>query len=421
MEYQLRVVDLFFSFGSKEILKNINMHIKPSVFISIVGPNGSGKTTFLKNISTYLKPQRGVIFIGSDDINRLSRKEISKRISVVPQNTSLEFDYKVKDMVMMGRYPYVKRFRSETTKDMEIVEKAMVYTNTLALSDRMFNELSGGEKQRVILAQALAQQPCILLLDEPVSHLDLQHQVEILDLIKRMSLQDSLTVIAVLHDLNMASVYSDYIVMLKEGKIYEEGEPEKVLNRENIAKVFNTDVFINNNPITGRPYIYTLSNIPKPRRNLKIHMICGGGSGFDFIRILSVNGFKVTTGVLNIGDSDWTVSKEYQLDIAEETPFVGISDFAYERNKELASKADVILLMPIYFSNANIRNLKILLENELKDKTIYICDDDNFHKRDFSKGEALSLYEQIKKRDNVKLCHESELMNFLIRLDELYG
>lgn len=414
MDYQLIVNDLSFRFGSKEVLKNINMNIKPGAFISIIGPNGSGKSTFLKIISTYLKPQKGIILLGSEEISKLSRKETSKKISVVPQNTSLEFDFKVKDIVMMGRHPYIDRLRGETVDDIRIVEKAMLYTNIMMLSDRMFNELSGGEKQRVILAQALAQEPKILLLDEPVSHLDLQHQVEILDLIKKMSISEALTVIAVLHDLNMASVYSDYIVMLKEGSILYEGEPEIVLNHKNIAKVFNIDVYINDNPMTGKPYIYTLSSIPKPEHKTKIHIICGGGSGLDLIRALSSQGFSLTTGVLNIGDSDWAISKEYQLDIAEEIPFVKISQNAYKKNKELILNADVIVLMPIYFSNANIKNLEILLEEEFKNKTIYILDDNNFTKRDFTEDRASSIYKRIKERDNVRLINKNELIDILM-------
>lgn len=138
------------------------------------------------------------------------------------------------------------------------------------------------------------------------------------------------------------------------------------------------------------------------------------------IRNLLSDGFIVSTGVLNIGDSDWTISKEYQLDIAEEIPFIDISPDAYKRNKDLALKADIIILMPVYFSKANIKNLEMLLEEELGDKKIYICGDDSFEKRDFSEGVALILYERIKKMDNIKLVHDSELMNLLIRLDECY-
>ncbi len=414
MRYQLQVNNLAFRYGKKEVLKNINMSIKPGTFISIIGPNGSGKSTLLKNISTYLKPQKGIILLDSVEITKQPRRELSKKISFVPQNTSLEFDFKVKDMVMMGRHPYIKKLKGETLDDVKVVERAMLYTNISMLSHRMFNELSGGEKQRVILAQALAQEPKILLLDEPVSHLDLQHQIEILDLIKKMSIIESLTVIAVLHDLNMASSYSDYIVMLKEGSIVYEGVPETVLNQQNIAEVFNINVHINGNPMTGKPYIYTLSGITKPKKDKKIHIICGGGSGQDLIRALYSNGFKISTGVLNIGDSDWAVSNELQIKVAEETPFVEISDNAYKKNKELIMDADIIALTPVYYSNANIKNLEILLDVSLKDKSVYIIDDTNFAKRDFTGGRALGTYEKIKERKSVRLVTQNELIEILM-------
>lgn len=414
MNYQLEINGLAFRYGSKEVLKNINMNIKPGTFITIIGPNGSGKSTLLKNISTYLKPQKGVILLDSKEISKQPRKEVSKKVSFVPQNTLLEFDFKVKDIVMMGRHPYIKKLKGETLKDVKVVEKAMRYTNIMMLSDRMFNELSGGEKQRVILAQALAQEPKILLLDEPVSHLDLQHQIEILDLIKNMSITESLTIIAVLHDLNMASSYSDYIVMLNEGSIIYEGAPETVLNKKNIAEVFNINVHINGNPMTGKPYIYTLSGIKKPKKEKKIHIICGGGSGQELIRILFSNGFKVSTGVLNIGDSDWAVSKECGMDVAEETPFVEISDNSYKKNKELIADADIIVLTPVYYSNANIKNLKILLDVSLINKTLYIIDDAGFDKRDFSEGKATCIYKKIKERNNVGILTQNELIDILM-------
>lgn len=414
MNYQLEVNNLAFGYGSKEVLNNINMNIKPGTFISVIGPNGSGKSTLLKNISTYLKPQKGVILLDSKGIDKLPRKEVSKKISVVPQNISLEFDFKIKDIVMMGRHPYIKKFKGETPEDVKIVEKAMLYTNILTLSDRMFNELSGGEKQRVILARALAQEPKILLLDEPVSHLDLQHQIEILDLIKNMSIKESLTIIAVLHDLNMASSYSDYILMLKEGSIIYEGIPETVLNQENIREVFNINVYINGNPLTGKPYIYTVSGISKPKIESKVHIICGGGSGQELIRVLFSKGFKLSTGVLNIGDTDWAISKECRINVAEEIPFVKISDEIYKKNIEFILDSEIVVLTPVFFSVANIKNLEILLEPELNTKKIYILDDAGFTKRDFTKGKALSIYKKIKERDNVSLVTQSELIDVLM-------
>ncbi|MCQ1528444.1 heme ABC transporter ATP-binding protein [Lutispora saccharofermentans] len=418
MDYEISAEHLGFCYGNKEVLKNINLKIKEGSFISIIGPNGSGKSTLLKTLSGFLKPQRGAVLIGEENLKELSQREISKRLSMVPQNILLEFDFKVKDIVLMGRHPYIKRLKGETPEDIKIVEKAMRYTNILEFSDRLYNELSGGEKQRVILAQALAQQPRVLLLDEPISHLDLQHQVEILDLIKRMSMEEGLASIAVLHDLNMASAYSDHIVMLKAGEIFCEGEPEKVLTAENIAHVFNTDVTVSKNPVTGKTYIYPISTIPKKKRDTKIHIICGGGSGSKLIKELADNGFTVSTGVLNIGDSDWAASKEYELDVAEETPFLNITQKAYEKNLELALAAYCIVLMPIYFSKANIRNLELLTEKQLKDKKIYILGDRDFEKRDYTGGEARSLYKGLKKQLNVIQLEEYELIEALLKADE---
>lgn len=418
MDYEVRVEGLDFSYGNKSILKNINLSIKTGSFVSIIGPNGSGKSTFLRNLSRYLKPQKGVIMLGDDDIRKLSQKEISKRISVVPQNILMEFDYKVKDIVLMGRYPYVKRLKGETAEDIKIAERAMKYTNTLEFSNRHFSELSGGEKQRVILAQALAQQPRVLLMDEPISHLDLQYQVEILDLVKKMTLEEGLTSIAVLHDLNMASTYSDYIIMMKEGKVFCKGEPEKVLTVENIARTFNTNVSISKNPITGKPYIYPISTISKKKRDFRIHIICGGGTGVKLIQELAASGFEISTGVLNIGDSDWAISKEYELDVAEETPFMSISQEAYDKNLELALAADALVLLPIYFSRANIRNLKLLMDERLKDKPIYILENGSFEQRDYINGEALSIYNTLIEKPNVIQIKENQLKEILIKADE---
>jgi len=418
MEYEVRVEGLDFSYENNYILKNINLSIKEGSFVSIVGPNGSGKSTFLKNLSRYLKPQKGIVMLGNDDITKLSQKEISKRLSVVPQNILVEFDYKVKDIVLMGRHPYVKRLKGETPEDIKIAERAMKYTNIMEFSNRNFNELSGGEKQRVILAQALAQQPKVLLMDEPISHLDLQYQVEILDLVKKMTLEEGLTSIAVLHDLNMASAYSDYIVMLKGGEVFCKGEPAEVLTIENIARVFNTNVSISINPATGKTYIYPISTIPKKKRDFAVHIICGGGTGVKLIQELAAAGFTISTGVLNIGDSDWTISKEYELDVAEETPFMAISQEAYDKNLELALSANVLVLLPVYFSKANIRNLKMLIEDRLKDKTIYIVENGSFEQRDYTNGEALSIYNKLIDRPNVIQIKEEQLKEILIKADE---
>jgi iron complex transport system ATP-binding protein len=310
LDYQLSIEKLSFSYELKKVLEQVDMNIKKGSFFCIVGPNGSGKSTLLKVISAALKPQKGVVYLEGRNINHMKSRSVAKLLSFVPQNTSLEFDFKVSDVVLMGRYPYVNRLRGETEEDLEIAERSMKYTNTTHLRDRSFMELSGGERQRVILAQALAQEPEILILDEPVSHLDLQHQVEILNLIKKMCVDRKLTAITVLHDLNMASAYSDYIVMMKDGKVRQQGTPYETLTASGIKEIFNTDVYVSVSPVGNKPYIYALTRPNIEKKGIRVHVICGGGSGSDMIGRLHSEGFELSSGVLAIGDLDWKISKE---------------------------------------------------------------------------------------------------------------
>ncbi|OPJ55391.1 ABC transporter ATP-binding protein [Alkalithermobacter paradoxus] len=257
---KIKVNNLNWSFGNEKILDNIDIQIEKGKFYSIIGPNGSGKTTLFRNISKALEVPRNSIFIENKDISKLSSKDISKRISCVPQNTIVEFDFSVMDVVLMGRTPYLRRFQDETNGDIQIAKKAMEMTNTWHLKDKKINQISGGERQRAIIARAIAQSTDIILLDEPISNLDIHNQVEILDTIKRLNKENDLTVVAILHDLNLASAYSDEILLLNKGKIVSKGTPEKVLTEENIKSVYNMKVSMIKNPSTGKPYIIPIFN-----------------------------------------------------------------------------------------------------------------------------------------------------------------
>jgi iron complex transport system ATP-binding protein len=276
-------------------------------------------------------------------------------------------------------------------------------------------ELSGGERQRVILAQALTQQPQILVLDEPVSHLDLQYQVEILNLIRKMCVDNKLTVVAVLHDLNMASAYSDMIYMLKNGRVRYSGTPLEVFTTESIKDIFNTEVYISVGEIGNKPYIYTLTKPHIESKNKRVHVICGGGSGSEIIKELYLEGYDISTGVIAVGDQDWKTAKEYEADVAEEIPFVAISDKAYRLNKALVQKADYILLTDLYFGKANIRNLELLLDEDINNKPIIIIGDDSFESRDYTEGYAQRLYSSIKAKARVSLINRNELQKELAR------
>lgn len=263
--YSIQVQNLAYSYDDKDILKNLNIDFEENKFYSIIGPNGSGKTTFIKNLSKILEPKKNSILIEDKDIVSYKNKELAKKVSTVPQNTILDFDFSALDIVLMGRSPYISRFQSEKDKDIEIVKNSMEMTNTWHLREKNISSLSGGEQQRVLIARAIAQDTNIILLDEPISHLDLYHQVELLDTIK--FLNRNITVIAILHDLNLAAQYSDYILLMNKGKIIAKGTPEEVVTKRNIKEAYNIDVHLLKNPSNGRPYIIPVSRSSKCLEN----------------------------------------------------------------------------------------------------------------------------------------------------------
>jgi iron complex transport system ATP-binding protein len=254
----ITVQGLSFAFEQEEILKDIDLKIDKGKFYSILGPNGSGKTTLIKNICKTLSTKHGSIYVGEKDIKGLGSREMATEMALVPQNTTVEFDFSALDIVLMGRTPYISRFSRESEEDLNIAQKAMEATNTWQLRHKSINSLSGGERQRVIVARAITQATDIILLDEPISSLDIYHQVEILNTLKELNLKKSITVIAVLHDLNLAAAYSDQIIMMHQGRIHSQGEPEKILDKEKVKEIYGIDVHVIKNPVSGKPHVITL-------------------------------------------------------------------------------------------------------------------------------------------------------------------
>lgn len=238
----LQLKNIFFSYNDRIILKNVSLTVSKGEFIGIIGPNGSGKSTLLKNIYRALKPQKGTILLDGEELYQLHPKKAARKMGVVGQENVVPFDFKVEEIVAMGRSPYKRLFSPDTPDDKKIVFLSLKQIGMEEMAKRSYSQLSGGEKQRVIIARVLAQQPEILILDEPTNHLDVRHQLKIFDLIKNLDV----TVIAAIHDLNIAALYCDKIYVLKNGEIYQSGPPEKVLTPQLIYEVYDikTDVAI---------------------------------------------------------------------------------------------------------------------------------------------------------------------------------
>jgi len=365
LEIMLSANKLIFRYHREPVLDDVSLEIDQGSFVSIIGPNGSGKSTLLKNISAELTPEQGAVMLEKQDIFTINKKILAQSMAVVPQETGGEFAFTVWETVLMGRMPHQKRFQTDSEQDLAIAARAMELTNVWHLRNRLINQLSGGEKQRVVVARALAQEPRILLLDEPTSHLDLQHQLELLELLADLNQSQGLTIIAVLHDLNLAARFSQKIFLLNRGRIFAYGDPAQVLTVDNIRKTYHIEVAVTASAISGGLNIIPLSKQrgrrqeERPAENRPpIHLICGGGSGSYLMEQLHQSGYPVSCGVLNIGDSDWKKARELQIPLAEEAPFAPIGAAALQANEALIQAAEMIIVLPVPFGTGNLANLE---------------------------------------------------------------
>jgi iron complex transport system ATP-binding protein len=388
----LRINNIACRYDAANVLENIDFSAKGGDFIGVVGPNASGKSTLLKSISKVLKPHTGVVFLNERDVHTLKSAEIAKNLAVVPQESMISFAFTALEVVLMGRTPHLNRFEMESRQDLAIAQKSMELTNTWYLAERPIDTLSGGEKQRIIIARALTQEPRVLLLDEPTDHLDINHQIEILDLIKRLSKEKEMVVIGVFHDLNIVSQYCDRLILLHKGRIFAAGGAGDVLTGENIEKVYGVKVTVKEDDISGKLLIHPQRKRMIKEAKAKVHVIAGSGSAVSLMNELADNGYNVSLGVINIGDSDYVAAKALELDIVEEKPFCPITKENYEKNLELIKQADYVILTNIPIGFANIKNLKAAGEAQ----NLIMVEKEPIEKRDYTKGEATKLYHELK-------------------------
>jgi iron complex transport system ATP-binding protein len=252
------VHSISFRYQKDWVLQDISFQVGRGEFIGVIGPNGSGKTTLLKILYRLLSPQQGEVLFELVPLKRMSRIDIAKRIAVVAQETYPLFPFRVIEIVLMGRSPYLGYLMFESERDLEIAKKAMEWTEILSFSERPIDELSGGERKRVFIARALAQEPEVILLDEPTANLDIHHQIEFLDLILSLNRERGLTIIMATHDMNLASEFCDRLILLREGRIYKMGAPKEVITQETIETVYGCEVWVDQNPVSGMPRISLL-------------------------------------------------------------------------------------------------------------------------------------------------------------------
>jgi iron complex transport system ATP-binding protein len=251
----LHVRDLTVAYGELVALRRVSLSLAAGELLGVVGPNGSGKSTLIRAITRLVRPLGGAIHLDGKEVGCLSQRELARWAAVVPQNPHLPDTFSVLEIALMGRTPHLGLLQSEGRADLAVVRRALEQTDTWRLAGRRMGELSGGERQRVVVARALAQETPLLLLDEPTAHLDMGHQAGVLDLVRQLCRREGKAVLAVIHDLSLAGQYCDRLVMLNEGRIVGEGEPQKVLSPRLLASVYGTKVWVFPHPVTGRPIV----------------------------------------------------------------------------------------------------------------------------------------------------------------------
>ncbi len=254
-------------YGEEPILHDISFSLNTGDFVGVIGPNGCGKSTLVRALTAILKPISGHVTLGNQNISSLSPRDISRQIAVIPQDTAILFGFSVLEMVLMGRTPHLKRLQRSGDHDHSVAERALEQTDMHHLKDRKMTELSGGERQRAIIARALAQEPCLLLLDEPDSHLDIGHQIEIFDLLDHLNRTRDLTLLCVSHNLNLAATYCRQLMLMQEGRILATGSPKETITSQNIKTLYGVNAAIHANPTNGAPQITPYSDHRQDERN----------------------------------------------------------------------------------------------------------------------------------------------------------
>lgn len=250
----LKTKDVYLSYGKKEIVKNLNISINKGEIVTFIGPNGSGKSTILKSLSRYLKPTKGKIFIDGEDVHKIDTKKVAKKIAILPQIRAVPEDFTVETLVSYGRFPHLKFGSKLKKEDYQIIDWALEKTGMIKFRDRSVQALSGGERQRAWIAMALAQKTEILILDEPTTFLDISYQLEVLELVKELNETLGLTIIMVLHDLNLASRYSHKLYAIMDGEIYRHGNIRSLITEDILRKVFRVESEVHEDYKNDCPY-----------------------------------------------------------------------------------------------------------------------------------------------------------------------
>jgi iron complex transport system ATP-binding protein len=418
-EVLLDVDGVTFGYERQPLLFDVHVQVRKGEMVGLLGPNGSGKTTLLRLVSGVLQPQQGRILLDGRELQDWGRRGVAQRVAVVPQELHVPFAYTVEQLVNLGRTPFVNLLGSNSRQEAIVVQDAMQASGVTPLANRIFNELSGGERQRVIVAMALAQQPELLLLDEPTSHLDIKYQIDILELVQRLNRERGVTVIAAMHDLNLAARYFPRLLLFQRGVVADAG-PAEVLEPRLLKRVYGIDVQVG--ILRGAQHLSVLppdsASIDDERAREgqpQVLVMAGGGSGELLMRALADVNIPFIAGALNIGDSDHTLALRLASAVITEQPYAPISPATLEQVRTSLLRMKFLLFCPMPIGPGNLsllqealeaahRGIKVLILAptvlDSKSKTQVVTVDEALQqtgiaRRDYTNGEGVRLVREM--------------------------
>lgn len=353
MSIYFETKDLAVGYHGKTLIHDISIGIEQGEIVTLIGPNGSGKSTILKSITKHLAAIHGTVFVGKDELGQLSYKELSKKMAVVLTERIKPELMTCREVVASGRYPYTNHLGVLSAEDEEIVNRSMEQVNVLDLAQRSYDAISDGQRQRILLARAICQQPEIIILDEPTSFLDIRHKVELLGMLRKMAKENGTTVIMSLHEIDLAEKVSDKIVCVKGDVISRFGTPEEIFRETHIHELYSIEESIFN-------IDFGSIELPKIEGEPDVFVISACGSGIDVYRRLQKDRIPFYAGILYTNDIDYQVAKSLATEIAAERPFVSISDGAYQRALELMERCSRVIVCDFPIGECNQRLLDLV-------------------------------------------------------------
>lgn len=393
----LRLDSVSASYGSRPALHDVSLAVAPGEFLALTGPNGSGKTTLLRLVLGFLRPSRGEVELDGTPVGRFTVRERALKVAWVPQDEQSRDDVPLLDYVLYGRYAHHRALEGDRPEEVALARSVLDSVGLGSLADRGLLSVSGGERQRATLARALVQETPVLLLDEPTAHLDIGHQLDILGRVRRLARDRGVTIVAALHDLNLASRFADRILVLSRGRVVADGPPSSVLSEELLARVWGVSADLHRESGSGVPYLVPrqlLTDVSRERTapsSGPVHVVGGGGAARPFLVALVDVGYRVTTGALHLLDTDTETAEALGLAAAVEGPFSPLTDAARERHRRLLASARAIVVAPFAVGPSNLANLEDVAEFAGRTPT-FLVRPPTIVERDFTGGAAARAY-----------------------------